>query len=174
MRWHWKTSSTWSSWHANTSAITVFLNHHVGILKWSQKPLRMFRLTFQTIYNWLNAGRLDYHWLIYLTKASVKNVNLMVNDKYLCMVVRLKRYLKVWKHDKRFGHFEVDTMQSGKGALAMCWWQLLKRLSRQHIVRQVTGRNSQAVTPVLIRFFQRDQKCQVNLLWMMGREFAKI
>ena len=31
---------------------------------------------------------------------------------------------------------------------------ITERLSRPHIVRQVTGRNSQAVTPVLIRFFQ--------------------
>jgi IS30 family transposase len=57
------------------------------------------------------------------------------------------------KARQTFGHFEVDTMQSGKrcGDVLVT---ITERLSRQHIVRQVTGRNSQAVTPVLIRFFQ--------------------
>ncbi len=43
-------------------------------------------------------------------------------------------------------------MQSGKrrGDVLVT---ITERLNRQHIVRQVTGRNSQAVTPVLIHFF---------------------
>ncbi|MBZ1511559.1 IS30 family transposase, partial [Leuconostoc mesenteroides] len=68
-------------------------------------------------------------------------------------------------------HFEVDTMQSGKrrGDVLVT---ITERLSRQHIVRQVTGRNSQAVTPVLIRFFQGIKNAK-SITVDRGREFAK-
>ncbi len=49
---------------------------------------------------------------------------------------------------------------------------ITKRLSRQHIVRHVSGRNSQAVTPVLIRFFQGIKNAQ-SITVDRGREFAK-
>ncbi|ORI79451.1 hypothetical protein BMS92_08240 [Leuconostoc mesenteroides subsp. mesenteroides] len=49
---------------------------------------------------------------------------------------------------------------------------ITERLSRQHIVRQVTGRNSQAVTPVLIRFFQGIKNAK-SITVDRGREFAK-
>lgn len=42
-----------------TPAIAVFLNHHIGILKWSpETAAHVLGLPFKTIYNWLNAGRL--------------------------------------------------------------------------------------------------------------------
>ncbi|MBZ1517526.1 IS30 family transposase, partial [Leuconostoc mesenteroides] len=64
-----------------------------------------------------------------------------------------------------------DTMQSGKrrGDVLVT---ITERLSRQHIVRQVTGRNSQAVTPVLIRFFQGIKNAK-SITVDRGREFAK-
>ncbi|MBZ1514239.1 IS30 family transposase, partial [Leuconostoc mesenteroides] len=109
-------------------------------------------LPFKTIYNWLNAGRL---------KLSLADLP----DKG----IRQKR-----QSDGRrqtFGHFEVDTMQSGKkrGEVLVT---ITERLSRQHIVRQVTGRNSQAVTPVLIRFFQGIKNAK-SITVDRGREFAK-
>ncbi|MCT4379313.1 IS30 family transposase, partial [Leuconostoc falkenbergense] len=75
------------------------------------------------------------------------------------------------KARQTFGHFEVDTMQSGKrrGDVLVT---ITERLSRQHIVRQVTGRNSQAVTPVLIHFFQGIKNAK-SITVDRGREFAK-
>ncbi|MBZ1534438.1 IS30 family transposase, partial [Leuconostoc mesenteroides] len=63
------------------------------------------------------------------------------------------------------------TMQSGKrrGDVLVT---ITERLSRQHIVRQVTGRNSQAVAPVLIRFFQGIKNAK-SITVDRGREFAK-
>ena len=62
-------------------------------------------------------------------------------------------------------------MQSGKrrGDVLVT---ITERLSRQHIVRRVTGRNSQAVTPVLIRFFQGIKNAK-SITVDRGREFAK-
>ncbi|GEB40981.1 hypothetical protein Llac01_11740 [Leuconostoc lactis] len=79
-----------------TPAIAVFLNHHIGILKWSPETAAhvLGYLSKRFIIGSMLVDS-NYHWLIYLTKVSVKNVNLMVDDKYLCMVVRLKRDLKV-------------------------------------------------------------------------------
>ncbi|CUW10965.1 helix-turn-helix domain-containing protein [Leuconostoc gelidum subsp. gasicomitatum] len=42
-----------------TTPIEVFLNHHIGILKWSPETAAYFlRLPFKTIYNWINNGLL--------------------------------------------------------------------------------------------------------------------
>ena len=70
-----------------------------------------------------------------------------------------------------FGHFEVDTIQSGKqrGDVLVT---ITERLSRQHILRHFTGRNSQAVVPVLIRFFKGIKNAK-SITIDRGREFAR-
>lgn len=75
------------------------------------------------------------------------------------------------KARQTFGPFEVDTMQSGKkrGEVLVT---ITERLSRQHIVRHVSGRHSQAVTPVLIRFFKGIKNAK-SITVDRGREFAK-
>ena len=75
------------------------------------------------------------------------------------------------KARQTLGHLEVDTIQSGKrrGDVLVT---ITERLSRQHIVRQVTGRNSQAVTPAIIRFFKGIKNAK-SITVDHGREFAK-
>lgn len=62
-------------------------------------------------------------------------------------------------------------MQSGKtrGDFLVI---ITKRLSRQHIVRHVSDRNSQGVTPDIIRFFKGIKKAK-SITVDHGREFAK-
>ncbi len=75
------------------------------------------------------------------------------------------------KARQTFGHFEVDTIQSDKqrGDVLVT---ITERLSRQHILRHVTGRNSQAVAPVLIRFFKGIKNAK-SITVDRGREFAR-
>ncbi len=75
------------------------------------------------------------------------------------------------KERQKFGHFEVDTMQWDKrrGDVLVT---ITERLSRQHIVRHVSGRNSQAVTSALILFFQGIKNAK-SIYVGRGREFAK-
>lgn len=70
---------------------------------------------------------------------------------------------------KAFGHFEIVTMQSGKkrGDVLVT---STERLNRQHIVRRVSGRNSQAVAPALPRFFQEIKNAK-SITVNRGREF---
>lgn len=49
---------------------------------------------------------------------------------------------------------------------------IAERLSRQHIVRHVSGHNSQAVTPVIMRFFKGIKNAK-SITVDYGREFAK-
>ncbi|MFL2050462.1 IS30 family transposase [Leuconostoc mesenteroides] len=133
-----------------TPAIAFFLNHHIGILKWSpETAAHVLGLPFKTIYNWLNDGRRQ----VFVHGRSIETRPESVKAR------------------QTFGHFEVDTMQSGKrrGDVLVT---ITERLSRQHIVRRVTGRNSQAVTPVLIRFFQGIKNAK-SITVDRGREFAK-
>lgn len=62
-------------------------------------------------------------------------------------------------------------MQSGKtrGDVLVT---ITERLSRQHIMRHVSGRNSQAVTPAIIRFFKGIKNAK-SITVDHGREFAK-
>ena len=72
---------------------------------------------------------------------------------------------------QEFGHFEVDMMQSGetRGDVLVT---ITERLSRQHIIRHVSGRNSHAVTPVIIQFFSGIKNAK-SITVDHGREFAK-
>ena len=137
-----------------TPAIAVFLNHHIGILKWSpETAAHVLGLPFKTIYNWLNAGRLKLS-LADLPDKGIRQKRQSDGRRQVFVHGRsIETRPESVKARQTLGHFEVDTMQSGKrrGDVLVT---ITERLSRQHIVRQVTGRNSQAVTPVLIRFFQ--------------------
>jgi len=62
-------------------------------------------------------------------------------------------------------------MQSGKtrGDVLVA---IMERLSRQHIVPHVSGRNSHAVTPAIIQFFSGIKNAK-SITVDYGREFAK-
>ena len=140
-----------------TPAIAVFLNHHIGILKWSpETAAHVLGLPFKTIYNWKGIRQ---------KRQSDGRRQVFVHGR------SIETRPESVKARQTFGHFEVDTMQSGKrrGDVLVT---ITERLSRQHIVRQVTGRNSQAVTPVLIHFFQGIKNAK-SITVDRGREFAK-
>lgn len=158
--------------HTLAPAMAIFLNDHIGILKWSPKTAaHVLGLPFTTIYNLLNAG------LLKLTVADLP-------DKFICQKRESDGRRQVFVHGLSsetrpssvqarhdFGHFEVDTMQSGKQR-ADVLVIITERLNRQHIVRHVSGRNNQAVTPALIHFFQGIKNVK-SITVDLGREFAK-
>lgn len=78
---------------------------------------------------------------IYQIKVTSANVFMIADTVFLPTVVQSKAVML----RQEFGHFEVDTMQSGKtrGDVLVT---ITERLSRQHIVRHVSGRNSHALT----------------------------
>lgn len=155
-----------------TPAIAVFLNHHIGILKWSpETAAHVLGLPFKTIYNWLNDSRLKLS-LADLPDKGIRQKRQSDGRRQVFVHGRsIETRPASVKARQTFGHFEVDTMQSGKrrGDVLVT---ITERLSRQHIVRRVTGRNSQAVTPVLIRFFQGIKNAK-SITVDRGREFAK-
>ncbi|MGZ0001504.1 IS30 family transposase [Leuconostoc mesenteroides] len=158
--------------HTLTPAIAVFLNEHIGILKWSpETAAHVLGLPFKTIYNWLNAGRLKLSLADLPDKGSRQKRQSDGRRQVFVHGRSIETRPESVKTRQTFGHFEVDTMQSGKrrGDVLVT---ITERLSRQHIVRQVTGRNSQAVTPVLIRFFQGIKNAK-SITVDRGREFAK-
>ncbi|MBZ5945561.1 IS30 family transposase, partial [Leuconostoc gasicomitatum] len=158
--------------HTLTPAVAVFLNEHIGILKWSpETAAHVLGLPFKTIYNWLNAGRLKLS-LADLPDKGIRQKRQSDGRRQVFVHGRsIESRPKSVQARQDFGHFEVDTMQSGKkrGEVLVT---ITERLSRQHIVRQVSGRNSQAVTPVLIHFFQGIENAK-SITVDRGREFAK-
>lgn len=155
-----------------TTAIGFFLNHHIGILKWSpETAAHVLGLPFKTIYNWINNGLLKLN-LSDLPDKGIRRKRQSDGRRQVFVHGRsIETRPESVKARKTFGHFEVDTIQSGKkrGDVLVT---ITERLSRQHIVRHVSGRNSQAVTPVLIRFFKGIKNAK-SITVDRGREFAK-
>lgn len=118
-----------------TPEISTFLNHHIGILQWS--PLtaaHVLGIAFKTIYNWIHHGLLKI-------KASDLPDNKRQSDgrrRVFAHGRSIEKRPKAVSLRQEFGHFEVDTMQSGKvrGDVLVT---ITERLSRQHIVRHVVG-----------------------------------
>ena len=158
--------------HTPTPAIAVFLNHHIGILKWSpETAAHVLGLPFKTICNWLNKGLLKLN-LSDLPDKGIRKKRQSDGRRQVFVHGRsIETRPKSVQTRKIFGHFEVDTMQSGKkrGDVLVT---ITERLSRQHIIRHVSGRNSQAVTPILLRFFQGIKRAK-SITVDRGREFAK-
>ena len=158
--------------HTLTPAIVVFLNEHIGILKWSPATAAyVLGLPFKTIYNWLNAGQLKLS-VVDLPDKGIRQKRQSNGRRQVFVHGRLiESRPKSVVARQEFGHFEVDTMQSGKkrGDVLVT---ITERLSRQHIVRHVSGCNSQAMTPVLIRFFKGIKNAKSTTV-DRGREFAK-
>ena len=155
-----------------TADIAVFLNQHIGVLKWSpETAAHVLDIPFKNIYNWINHG---------LLKVKCSDLP----DKGIRQKRQADGRRQVFIHGRsiesrpasvttrqEFGHFEVDTMQSGKqrGDVLVT---ITERLSGQHIVRHVSGRNSRAVTPILINFFNEISNAK-SITVDRGREFAK-
>ena len=75
-----------------TAEISAFLNHHIGILKWSPKTTaRVLGIAFKTIYNWIHHGLLKIKVSDLPDKEVFDiTVNLTAVDVFLPMAVQLK------------------------------------------------------------------------------------
>ncbi|CUW17823.1 Mobile element protein [Leuconostoc gelidum subsp. gasicomitatum] len=136
-----------------TTDIAIFLNQQIGVLKWSpETAAHILGLPFKTIYNWINNGLLK----VKLSDLPDKGIRQKRQSDGRRQVFVHSRSIESRpasvQSRQEFGHFEIDTMQSGKqrGDVLVT---ITERLSRQHIVRHVSGHNSRAVTPTLINFF---------------------
>lgn len=150
--------------------VSVFLNYHIGILKSSpETAAHVLGIAFKTFYNWINHGLLKIK-LTDLPDKGFRRKRQSDNRRRVFSHGRsIEKRPKTVQLRQEFGHFEVDTMQSGKerGDVLVT---ITERLSRQHIVRR---RNSQAVTPpAIIRFFKGIKNAK-SITVDHGREFAK-
>ncbi|TOY71193.1 IS30 family transposase, partial [Leuconostoc citreum] len=155
-----------------TPELSAFLNYHIGILKWSpETAAHVLGIAFKTIYNWINHGLLKIK-VSDLPDKGIRRQRQFDGRRHVFAHGRsIEKRPKTVQLRQEFGHFEVDTMQSGKtrGDVLVT---ITERLSRQHIVRHVSGRNSQAVTPAIIRFFKGIKNAK-SITVDHGREFAK-
>jgi len=148
------------------------LNHHIGILKWSpETAAHVLGIAFKTIYNWIHHGLLKIKVSDLPDKGIRRKRQSDGRRRVFAHGRSIEKRPKTVQLRQEFGHFEVDTMQSGKtrGDVLVT---ITERLSRQHIMRHVSGRNSQAVTPAIISFFKGIKNAK-SITVDHGREFAK-
>ncbi|MDG9751076.1 helix-turn-helix domain-containing protein, partial [Leuconostoc mesenteroides] len=97
-----------------TTAIGFFLNHHIGILRWSpETAAHILGLPFKTIYNWINNGLIK----LKMSDLPGKGIRRKRQSDGRRQVFVHGRWIETrpesMKARQTFGHFEVDTMQLG-------------------------------------------------------------
>ena len=98
--------------HTLTPAFAVFLNEHIGILKWSPgTDAHVLGLSFKTIYNWINNGLLK----LKLSDLPDKGIRRKCQSDGRRQVFVHGRSIETRpesvKTRETFRHFEVDTIQ---------------------------------------------------------------
>lgn len=155
-----------------TPEISAFLNHHIGILKWSpETAAHVLCIAFKNIYNWIHHGLLKIKVSDLPDKGIRHKRQSDGRRRVFAHGLSIEKRPKAVQLRQEFGHFEVDTMPSGKtrGDVLVT---VTERLSRQQIVRHVSGRNSLAVTPAIIKFVKGIKNAK-SITVDHGREFAK-
>lgn len=155
-----------------TADIAFFLNQHIFVLKWSpETAAHILGLPFKNIYNWINHGLLKVKCTDLPDKGIRQKRQADGRRQVFVHGLSIESRPASVKTRQEFGHFEVDTMQSGKqrGDVLIT---ITERLRRQHIVRHVSGRNSRAVTAIIINFFNGISNAK-SITVDRGREFAK-
>ncbi|MEX0380704.1 IS30 family transposase [Leuconostoc sp. MS02] len=155
-----------------TPEIAAFLNQHLGVYKWSpETAAHELGIAFKTIYNWIDDGLLSVGLSDLPDQGTRRKRSHDGRHRVFAHGRSIEQRPKSVALRQRLGHFEVDTMQSGKtrGDVLVT---ITERFSRQHIVRHVSGRNSHAVTPAIIQFFSGIKNAK-SITVDHGREFAK-
>lgn len=109
-------------------------------------------LCTQTIYNYLNKGiflNIDRNDLIYnKTKKKEEATQRRPSLKMLGAKTIEERPKEISKRDT-VGHWELDTVYSGKNKSKSCLMVLTERLTRQEVIRKLPDRTAQSVVDAI-------------------------
>ena len=133
-----------------TSAIAVFLNEYIGILKRSpETAAHGLGLPLKTIYNWFNAGRLKLSFADLPDKGIRRKLQSDGRRQVSVHGRSIETRPESVKARQIFGHFQVDNIQSGKkrGDVLVT---ITERLSQQHIMCHVSVRMIFAIYHAII------------------------
>lgn len=114
-------------------------------------------LSTQTIYNYINKGiflNVDRNDLIYNKTKKKEEVTQRRPSLKMLGVKTIEERPKEISKRETAGHWELDTVYSGKGKSKACLMVLTERLTRQEMIRKLPDRTAQSVVDAIDRIEQ--------------------
>lgn len=156
--------------------IVNYINEKLS-LTWSPEqiantPCELKIPSFKTIYRWLYEG--------YISKGNVKVLRRKgKTHKRLGTAGRFTTGKSIRKRDKsvykriEFGHWEADTVVSGRGKTKTCFATLAERTTRYYIAIKIPNRNGETMAKAMINALSKLPKGAVKTITCdRGSEFA--
>ncbi len=146
-------------------------------LTWSPEqiantPCHLKLPSCKTIYRWLYEG--------YISKGNLKVLRRKGKSRTATEQGKLNRGKSIRKRDekiykrKEFGHWEMDTVVSGRGKTKACFVTLAERMTRYYIVLKCPNREAESVKKVVIEAMSNLPNAAVKTITTdNGKEFAR-
>jgi len=139
------------------------------------------RICVQTIYNYINNGvfiHVDRNDLIYNKTKKKKEVQSRRPSLKNTGAKSIEERPRDISKRKTFGHWEMDTVYSGKGKNTACLLVLTERMTRIEIIRKLKARTASEVVKAINRLekqlgIQQFRKIFKTITCDNGVEFAK-
>lgn len=146
-------------------------------LTWSPEqiantPCHLKLPSCKTIYRWLYEG--------YISKGNLKVLRRKGKSRIATEQGKLNKGKSIRKRDKKiykrkeFGHWEMDTVVSGRGKTKACFVTLAERMTRYYIALKCPNREAESVKKVVIEAMSNLPNAAVKTITTdNGKEFAR-
>ena len=147
-------------------------------LTWSPEQIanssREFKLpSFKTVYRWLYEGYICNGNVKVLRKKGKTRKRLGNGGRFTTGKSIRKRDKSVYKR-KEFGHWEVDTVVSGRGKTKACFATIAERKTRYYIAVKIPNRTGQEMAKAIISELSKLPKGAVKTITCdRGSEFSE-
>ena len=138
----------------------------------SNCPCELNVPSFKTIYRWIYEGYLVKGNVKYLRRKGKTKKRLGNGGRYTTGRSIRKRDKSVYKR-LEFGHWEADTVVSGRGKSKVCFATLVERTTRYYVAIKIPDRNGSSMSKAMIEYFSSLPKGAVKSITCdRGSEFA--
>ena len=128
--------------------------------------------SFKTIYRWLYEGYLVKGNTKYLRRKGKTRARLGNGGRFTTGKSIRKRDKSVYKRIE-FGHWEADTVVSGRGKSKTCFATLAERTTRYYVAIKIPERSGDAMAKAVIKYFSSLPKQAIKSITCdRGSEFA--
>lgn len=155
-----------------TDYITEKLNLTWSPEQISKTPCNIKMPSFKTIYRWLYEGYVAKGNIKVLRKKGKTRKRLGIGGRFTTGKSIRKRNKSVYKR-LEFGHWEADTVVSGKGKTKACFATLAERKTRFYIAIKIPNRKGETMAKAIIKALSQFPKEAVKTITCdRGSEFS--
>lgn len=156
---------------ALTNNLKCFIEDRIKTQKWSAEQVaHVAGIAYKSIYNWIDQGLHDIQ-LTDLPDQGIRRKRAQETRGTFSHGRSIEERPAAVQSRKTFGHFEADTVLSGKRK-SQAVATFVERKSRLTIVKRLRGRDSQSMTQAIIELAKQLHGKLKTLTVDHGKEFA--